>query len=124
MKNYTILLFSGDLSKICWTKLDLLQDIRKFYGELFDVHVFLNPERNCQSVAFIPLATHCLILHIRHVSAPSSSYFVDHGVALTRYSLLQNHRTVAEAYINRVLLCQFLLRSNRGNKLPLTLYSQ
>ena len=37
MKNYTILLFFGGLSKICWTKLDLLQDIRKFYGELFDV---------------------------------------------------------------------------------------
>ena len=51
MKNYTILLFSGDLSKICWTKLDLLQDIQKFYGELFDVHMFLNSERKCQSVA-------------------------------------------------------------------------
>ena len=33
----------------------------KFYGELFDVHVFLNLERNCQSVAFNPLATHCLV---------------------------------------------------------------
>ena len=30
-KNYTILLFSGGLSKICCTKLNLLQDIRKFY---------------------------------------------------------------------------------------------
>ena len=57
MKNYTILLFSGDLSKICWTK----QDIRKFNGELFDVHVFLNSESNCQSVAFNPLATYCLL---------------------------------------------------------------
>ena len=45
MKNYTILLFSGDLPKICWTKLDLLQDIRKFLGELFDVHVFMNSEK-------------------------------------------------------------------------------
>ena len=40
MKNYyTILLFFGGLSKICCTKLDLLQDIQKFYGELFDMHV-------------------------------------------------------------------------------------
>ena len=54
MKNHNILLFSGDLSKICWTKLDLLQDIRKFYGELFDVHVFLDSERDCQSIAFNP----------------------------------------------------------------------
>ena len=62
IKNYTILLFSGNLSKICWTKLDLLQDIRKFYGELLivDVLVFLNSKRYCQSVAFNPLATHCL----------------------------------------------------------------
>ena len=33
MKNeiyYTILLFSAGLNKICCTKLDLLQDIRKF----------------------------------------------------------------------------------------------
>ena len=43
-----------------WTKLDLLQDIRKFYGELFDVHVFLTSKRNCQSVAFNPLATYSL----------------------------------------------------------------
>ena len=40
MKNGTILLFSGSLSKICCTKLDLLLDIRKFYGALFDVHGF------------------------------------------------------------------------------------
>ena len=60
MKNYTILLFSGDLCKICWTKLHLLQDIRKCYGELFDVHVFLTSKRNCQSVAFNPLATYSL----------------------------------------------------------------
>ena len=57
MKNYTILLFSGGLSKICWTNLDLLQDIRKSYGELFDVHVFLNSEKYQQIVAFNPLAT-------------------------------------------------------------------
>ena len=57
MKNYTILLFSGGLSKICCTKLDLLQDIRKFYGELFDMHVLLNSERRRQSVTFNPLAT-------------------------------------------------------------------
>ena len=62
MKNYnTILLFSNDLSKICWNKLDLLQDIRKFYGELFEVHVFLNSARCHQRVAFNPLATQCLI---------------------------------------------------------------
>ena len=62
MENYTILLFSGGLSKICWIKLDLLQDIRKSYGELFDVHVFLNSERCDQSVAFNPLATQCLVI--------------------------------------------------------------
>ena len=56
MKNYTILLFSGGLSKIDCTKLDLLQDIQKFYGKLFDVHLFLNSE----SVAFNPLPTMCL----------------------------------------------------------------
>ena len=39
MKNYTILLFSGGSSKICWTKTDLLQNIQKFYGELFDMHL-------------------------------------------------------------------------------------
>ena len=53
MKNWTILLFSGSLSKICCTKLDLLQDIRKFYGALFDVHGFLKYERRHQSVAFL-----------------------------------------------------------------------
>ena len=68
MKNYTILLFSGDLSKIFWTELDLLQDIRKFYGELFDVYVILNSERNCQSVAFIPLTTYCPWPPIMHSS--------------------------------------------------------
>ena len=57
MKNWTILLFSGSLSKICCTKLDLLQDIRKFYGALFDVHGFLKYERRHQSVAFNSLAT-------------------------------------------------------------------
>ena len=57
MKNWTILLFSGSLSKICCTKLDLLQDIRKFYGALFDVHRFLKYERRHQSVAFNSLAT-------------------------------------------------------------------
>ena len=57
MKNGTILLFSGSLSKICCTKLDLLQDIRKFYGALFDVHGFLKYERRHQSVAFNSLAT-------------------------------------------------------------------
>ena len=62
MKNYTILLFSGDLGKICWPKLDLFQEIRKLYGDLFDVHVFLNSERNCHSVAFNPLATYCLLI--------------------------------------------------------------
>ena len=56
MKNGTILLFSGSLSKICCTKLDLLQDIRKFYGALFDVHGFLKYERRHQSVAFNSLA--------------------------------------------------------------------
>ena len=56
MKNWTILLFSGSLSKICCTKLDLLQDIRKFYGALFDVHGFLKYERRHQSVAFNSLA--------------------------------------------------------------------
>ena len=35
----------------------LLQDIRKFNGELFDVHVFLNSQRCDQSVAFNQLAT-------------------------------------------------------------------
>ena len=34
------------------------------------------------------------ILHIRHVSASESSYFVDHEVALTHHLLLQNHQTV------------------------------
>ena len=48
-----MLLFSGSLSKICCTKLDLLQDIRKFYGELFDVHVFLKSERRHQSFWFL-----------------------------------------------------------------------
>ena len=57
MKNGTILLFSGSLSKICCTKLDLLQDIRKFYGALFDVPGFLKYERRHQSVAFNSLAT-------------------------------------------------------------------
>ena len=57
MKNWTILLFSGSLSKMCCTKLDLLQDIRKFYGPLFDVHGFLKYERRHQSVAFNSLAT-------------------------------------------------------------------
>ena len=57
MKNWTILLFSGSFSKICCTKLDLLQDIRKFYGALFDVHRFLKYERRHQSVAFNSLAT-------------------------------------------------------------------
>ena len=57
MKNWTILLFSGSLSKICCTKLDLLQDIQKFYGALFDVHGFLKYERRHQSVAFNSLAT-------------------------------------------------------------------
>ena len=56
MKNWTILLFSGSLSKICCTKLDLLQGIRKFYGALFDVHGFLKYERRHQSVAFNSLA--------------------------------------------------------------------
>ena len=60
IKNYTILLFSGGLSKICWTKPDILQDIRKSYGEVFDVHVCLNSERRHQSVAFNPLAAFCL----------------------------------------------------------------
>ena len=55
MKNYTILLFSGGLTKICCTKLELLQDIRKFYGELYDMHVLLNSERRRQTVTFNPL---------------------------------------------------------------------
>ena len=62
MKNYTILLFSGGLTKICSTKLELLQDIRKFYGELYDMHVLLNSERRHQTVTFNPLATLCLLL--------------------------------------------------------------
>ena len=61
MKNGTILLFSGSLSKICCTKLDLLQDIRKFYGALFDVHGFLKYERRHQSVAFNSLATQWVV---------------------------------------------------------------
>ena len=40
MKYWTILLLSGGLSKICCLKHYSLQDIRKFYGEVFDVHVF------------------------------------------------------------------------------------
>ena len=75
MKNGTILLFSGSLSKICCTKLDLLQDIRKFYGALFDVHGFLKYERRHQSVAFNSLATQWVyirfsfyfeIIHLTH----------------------------------------------------------
>ena len=62
MKNGTILLFSGSLSKICCTKLDLLQDIRKFYGALFDVHGFLKYERRHQSVAFNSLATQWVLI--------------------------------------------------------------
>ena len=61
MKNGTILLFSGSLSKICCTKLDLLQDIRQFYGALFDVHGFLKYERRHQSVAFNSLATQWVV---------------------------------------------------------------
>ena len=57
--NHTVIL--GSLSKICCTKLDLLQDIRKFYGELFDVYVFLKCERRHQSVSFNPLASQCLL---------------------------------------------------------------
>ena len=64
MKNGTILLFSGSLSKICCTKLDLLQDIRKFYGALFDVHGFLKYERRHQSVAFNSLATQWVITYL------------------------------------------------------------
>ena len=52
MKNQTIPLFSGGLSKIFCTELDLLQDIRKFDGELFDVHVFLKSERRHKNVPF------------------------------------------------------------------------
>ena len=52
-----IMSFSGSLSKICCTKLDLLQDIRKFYGKVSDVHVFLKSERRHQSVAFNSVAT-------------------------------------------------------------------
>ena len=65
MKNWTILLFSGSLTKICCTKLDLLQDIRKFYGALFDVHGFLKYERRHQNVAFNSLATQWV-----HVKCP------------------------------------------------------
>ena len=65
MKNGTILLFSGSLSKIFCTKLDLLQDIRKFYGALFDVHGFLKYERRHQSVAFNSLATQWVVVLIR-----------------------------------------------------------
>ena len=46
MKIYPILMFSGGFSKLYWTKLYLLQDIRKFHVELFDVHVFQNFERH------------------------------------------------------------------------------
>ena len=62
MKDYTIPLFSGGLSKISCTKLDLLQDIPKSYDELSDKHVILNSERRHQSVAFHHLATLCLIM--------------------------------------------------------------
>ena len=64
MKTWTILLFSGSLSKICCTKLDLLQDIRQFYGELFDVHGFLKCERRHQSIAFNSLATQWVFLPV------------------------------------------------------------
>ena len=56
MKNYTILLFSGGLGKTFRPNLTYCK-VRKFYGELFDVHVFLNFERRHQSVAFNPLGT-------------------------------------------------------------------
>ena len=56
-----ILLFSGSLSNICYTKLDILLDIWKLYSELFDLHVVLNSERRCQSVAFNFLSTLYLI---------------------------------------------------------------
>ena len=61
MKNYTILVFSGDLAKSVGPNLTYCKIFEKCYGELFDVHVFLNSERNCQSVAFNPLATYCLL---------------------------------------------------------------
>ena len=58
MKNYTILLFSGSLGKICCIKHDLLQNIRKFYGELFNMRVLLGSERRRQSVGFKSWVTH------------------------------------------------------------------
>ena len=58
MKNYTILLFSVSLGKICCTKLDLLQNIRKFYGQLFDMRILQGSERRPQSVGFNSKATH------------------------------------------------------------------
>ena len=39
MKSYTILLFCESFSKFFCTKLDLLQNIWKFYGGLFGQHV-------------------------------------------------------------------------------------
>ena len=58
MKNYTILLFSVSLGKICCTKLDLLQNIRKFYGQLFDMRILQGSERRPQSVGFNSQAMH------------------------------------------------------------------
>ena len=56
---HTVILwwFEQNLLEQTWLTV-ILQDNLKLYGELFDVHVFLNYERNHQSVSFNPLATH------------------------------------------------------------------
>ena len=91
MKNNTMLLFSGGLSKICCTKLDLLQDIRKFYGELFDMPMLLHSERGSQSIAFNSLATLCLyILKLFFQTHLSTRYY------LCRYILICKSGTTAK----------------------------
>ena len=56
-----LVLLSVGLSKICCTKLDLLQDIRKFYGELFNTHVF--PEEAGRAEFNVAIPTYATVTY-------------------------------------------------------------
>ena len=98
MKNGTILLFSGSLSKICCTKLDLLQDIRKFYGALFDVHGFLKYERRHQSVAFNSLATQWVGWAFNILIVVDTGYAVIHH---SKYWMPVHYDTIEDGQNNK-----------------------